>query len=70
VKSVEVVRDDGFLQKLTKASEPVKTEAVAKEEKLRPQPVGPPAVKRSVLEELTGGLSSAMEQDNKPAQGR
>ena len=70
VKPLEVVRDDGFLQKLTKTTEPVATEPVARAEKSRPQPIEPPAVKRSVLEELTGGSSSATEQDNKPAQGR
>jgi ABC-2 type transport system ATP-binding protein len=70
VQTVEVVHDNGLLQQLTKSTESPKTEPVVKEEKSRPQPVEPSAVKRSVLEELTGGLGSAAGQDNKPAQGR
>lgn len=70
VKSVEVVHDNGLLQQLAKSVEPVKTDPVVREEKSRPQVVEPPAVKRSVLEELTGGLGSATGQDNKSAQGR
>jgi ABC-2 type transport system ATP-binding protein len=55
VQTVEVVRDDGFLQKLTKTTEPITTEPVAQAGKSRL--AEPPAVKRSVLEELTGKSS-------------
>jgi ABC-2 type transport system ATP-binding protein len=69
-ETVAADQSEVILQKLVRTTEPAKTEPVANGEKLRSQPVEPPAVKRSVLEELTGGLGSATEQDNKPAQGR
>ena len=61
-------RGKKVLEELTKATEPIKTEPVIQQKK--PQQIEQQSVKRSVLEELTGGMSRRNGSDEEPAQER
>lgn len=66
-ETVESIRNDSVLKELTAKSNTAKAEPVKKEEEL--QTVEQTSVKRSVLEDLTGGIGGSSKSDKKAAQG-
>ena len=61
---VKAAHNESVLQELTKQVETVKTEPVTKEEK-KAEKTEEPAVKRSILEELTGASKPSRGQDHR-----